>query len=91
MVIRSMMDIKYCISSVSVVSLMIPKIVSISSIMCFHLFSQYSSRMRVRVNPKFKIASSHLKCKAELTSGTCSVRLTLKDFWVERVCSHFLR
>ena len=42
MVIRSMMDIIYSISSVSVVSLMIPKIVTISSIMCFRLFSQYS-------------------------------------------------
>ena len=38
-VIRSMMDIIYSISSVSVVSLTIPKIVSISSIMCFRLFS----------------------------------------------------
>ena len=70
---------------------MIPKIVSISSIMCFRLFSQYSSRMRVRVNPKFKIASSHLRCKAELTTGTCGVRLTLRDFGVQHVCSHFLR
>ena len=86
-----MIDGIYSISSVSVVSLIMPKIVSISSIMCLHLFSQYSNRIRVRVKPKFRIASSHLRCKAELTTGTCGVKLTLRDFGIEHVRSHFFK
>ena len=78
------MDVIYSISSASVFSCMISKMVSISSMMFFHLFSQYSKRICMRVIPKFKSASSHLRCKAELTTGTCGVKFILNDFGIDQ-------
>lgn len=85
------MDVIYSISSVSVFSLIMFKMVSISSVICFRLFSQYSNNILVSVNPKLRMASSHLRCNAELTTGTCGVKLTLRDLGVDRKRSHLFR
>ena len=76
-------DVIYSVSSASVFSFMISKMVSISFMKFFRLFSQYSERISVRVIPKFKSASSHLRCKVELTTGTCGVKFILNDFGID--------
>ena len=90
-VIRSIIDVIYSISYMAVFSLMISIIVSISSLMCFCLFSQYSNSILVKAIPKFKIASSHLSCKAELTTWTCGVKLILRDFGIDHKLSHLFK
>ena len=64
------------ISLSSVVSLIKSDITLISSVMDFHLLSQYSRRILVRVSPKSICACSHFSCRYELTTGTCGVRVT---------------
>ena len=44
--------------------------------------------MDVKRSPKFNWASSHFRCKVELTIGTCGVRLVLRDFRMDLVCWH---
>ena len=90
-VIRLIIDVIHSISASSVFSFMISKMESISSMMCFRRLSQYSKRILVSVRPKFKIASSHLSCKAELTIGTCCVKLILRDLGIDFNQSHFFK
>ena len=78
-------------SSGSVFFLMMFIMISISSSMLFFLFSQYSRSIEVKRSPKFNWASSHLWCRVELTIGTCGVRLVLRDFGMDLVCSHLFK
>ena len=91
-VMRSMIMVMFSISSSSVFSLICSEMALISSVMLIRRFSQYSSRILTRVRPKSKWASSHFRCNAEFTTGTCGVRLILKDFnGTDLNPSHFFR
>ena len=79
------------ISSESVLGLIMSMITSISSLMLFCLFSQYSSKIVVRVRPKLSWASSHFKCRVELTTGTWGVRFVRNDLGMDLLLWHFFK